>query len=290
MRRTFAPEPLQLKVIDMNVGREATGLVTAIYFAGLAFSPASAQDSKDRAIEQYTCKDIMRESGASRDVAIAFLRGFLLGKSGTTKFNLDVLHKQSDEFIERCLTNPGEKATPEYSEELKFTGERMINMLRNCLLLATLVLGAMFSEHAAAQNWTQVGTLSCRDDPNIGFIIIGHQPMQCVYSQAPGAVPQMPPQSYDGALSTIGVALAVSTGSVLGWAVFTPTTGVPAGALAGEYVGVSADVGLGLGAGANVLLGGSNRTIALQPLSLQGHGDQRDRRRIVTQAPLALDG
>ena len=66
MRRTFAPEPLQLKVIDMNVGREATGLVTAIYFAGLAFSPASAQDSKDRAIEQYTCKDIMRESGVGR--------------------------------------------------------------------------------------------------------------------------------------------------------------------------------------------------------------------------------
>lgn len=94
----------------------------------------------------------------------------------------------------------------------------MINMLRNCLLLATLVLGAMFSEHAAAQNWTQVGTLSCRDDPNIGFIIIGHQPTQCVYSQAPGAVPQVPPQSYDGALSTIGVALGVSTGSVLGWA------------------------------------------------------------------------
>jgi len=59
-------------------------------------------------------------------------------------------------------------------------------MLRNCLLLATLVLGAMFSEHTAAQNWTQVGTLSCRVDPNIGFIIIGHQAMQCVYSQAPG--------------------------------------------------------------------------------------------------------
>ncbi len=94
--------------------------------------------------------------------------------------------------------------------------------------------------------------------------------MQCVYTQAPGAVPQVPPQSYDGALSTVGIALGVSTGSVLGWAVFAPTSGVPAGALAGEYVGVSADVGLGLGAGANVLLGGSNRTIALQPLSLQG--------------------
>lgn len=58
--------------------------------------------------------------------------------------------------------------------------------------------------------------------------------------------------------------------AVLGWAVFAPTTGLPLGALAGEYVGVSGDVGIGLGAGANVLLGGSNRTIALQPISLQG--------------------
>ncbi|MGB8082016.1 MAG: DUF992 domain-containing protein, partial [Pseudolabrys sp.] len=32
----------------------------------------------------------------------------------------------------------------------------------------------------------------------------------------------------------------------------------------------SGDVGIGLGAGANILLGGSNRTIALQPISLQG--------------------
>ena len=143
-------------------------------------------------------------------------------------------------------------------------------MLRKYLLLAALGVGAIFSEHAAAQSWTQVGTLSCRVDPNIGFIIVGHQPMQCVYTQAPSAVPQMPPQSYDGALSTVGLALGVSTGSVLGWAVLAPTSGVPAGALAGEYVGVSADVGLGLGAGANVLLGGSNRTVALQPLSLQG--------------------
>lgn len=110
MCRAFAPEPLQLKVIDMNVGCTATVLAAAILQAGLALSSAVAQNDKDRAIEQYTCKDIMRESGASRDVAIAFLRGFLLGKSGSTKFNLDALHKQSDEFIERCLANPDEKA------------------------------------------------------------------------------------------------------------------------------------------------------------------------------------
>jgi hypothetical protein len=77
-------------------------------------------------------------------------------------------------------------------------------------------------------------------------------------------------EAYAGALNTVGLNVGVTAGGVLGWAVFAPTTGLPLGALAGEYVGVSGDVGIGLGAGANVLLGGSNRTIALQPISLQG--------------------
>ncbi len=94
----------------MGIGPKATIVIATVVYVGWTSSSASAQGSKDRMIEQYTCKDIMRESGPSRDVAIAFLRGFLLGKTGDTKFNIDVLHKQSDEFIERCLTNPDEKA------------------------------------------------------------------------------------------------------------------------------------------------------------------------------------
>jgi Protein of unknown function (DUF992) len=118
----------------------------------------------------------------------------------------------------------------------------------------------------APQSWTQVGSLSCKIDPNIGFIIVGHQPMECLFT--PNT--QTPPQAYDGAINTVGLNVGISAGGVLGWAVFAPTTGVPAGALAGDYVGVSGDIGIGVGAGANVLLGGSDRTIALQPLSLQG--------------------
>ena len=68
-------------------------------------------------------------------------------------------------------------------------------MVRKYLLLATFALGVVFAEQATAQSWTQVGTLSCRVDPNIGFIIIGHQPMRYVYTQAPNAIPQVPPQS-----------------------------------------------------------------------------------------------
>jgi HdeA/HdeB family protein len=86
-------------------------VVTAFaLLVGLGSVGASAQDSKDRTVEQYTCKDVMRESGANRDVVIAFLHGFLLGKSGSSRFNVDLLRKQSDDFIERCLDNPGEKA------------------------------------------------------------------------------------------------------------------------------------------------------------------------------------
>lgn len=69
-----------------------------------------AQDNTERAIEQYACKDVLREGGSNREVAIAFLHGFLLGKSGGSKFNLETLTKQTDAFLERCLENPHDKA------------------------------------------------------------------------------------------------------------------------------------------------------------------------------------
>jgi len=71
---------------------------------------AVAQDSGARKVEQYTCKDIMRESGSTRDTAIAFLHGFLLGKSGSDGFDLEALTKQTDAFIDHCLDNPAQKA------------------------------------------------------------------------------------------------------------------------------------------------------------------------------------
>jgi len=76
----------------------------------LAAETDLAQVDKNRTIEQYECKDVICDSGANRDVAIAFLHGFLLGRSGGSSFDLAALHKQSDAFIERCLDNPKEKA------------------------------------------------------------------------------------------------------------------------------------------------------------------------------------
>src|SRR4029453_8094491 len=125
----------------------------------------------------------------------------------------------------RHVASQRRRLTIENEPANNFHQGRATNMLRICFLLAMLCLSATFSVPAASQAWTQIGTLSCRVDPNIGFIIVGHQPMQCVYTQAPGALPQVPPQSYDGALNTVGLSIGFSAGSVLGWAVFAPTTG-----------------------------------------------------------------
>jgi hypothetical protein len=54
------------------------------------------------------------------------------------------------------------------------------------------------------------------------------------------------------------------------WGVFTNTTMRGPGFLAGDYVGASGEASIAAGLGANVLVGGSNRTIALQPVSVSG--------------------
>jgi hypothetical protein len=140
--------------------------------------------------------------------------------------------------------------------------------LKRFLIVAALALIALASPARikAQPSWTQIGVLTCRLNPSIGFVIAGHQSMECNYQPAG----PFPPQPYEGALNMVGLNLGVTAGGVLSWTVFAPTTGLPAGALAGDYVGASGDVGLGLGAGANVLLGGSGRSVALQPLSLEG--------------------
>ena len=141
-------------------------------------------------------------------------------------------------------------------------------MAGNHLAFAAFVCVGLLTAPAVAQpgpSWTQVGMLSCRLNPSIGFIIAGHQTMECQFTQN-----RFPPQAYEGALNTVGLDIGISAGGVLGWAVLAPTAGAPAGALAGEYVGASGDIGVGVGVGANVLVGGSGRTFALQPVSLEG--------------------
>jgi hypothetical protein len=92
----------------MNAIRAAAALAAVAWSAGP--SVVSAQDALNRTVDQFKCRDVMRENGANRDIAIAFLHGFLLGKSGGQSFNLDALKKQTEAFLDHCLSNPDGKA------------------------------------------------------------------------------------------------------------------------------------------------------------------------------------
>jgi hypothetical protein len=98
--------------------RASHGIAVAAFIAFAAFACGwtTARAANTRTIEQYTCKDVMREHGDNRDVTIAFLHGFLLGKSGGSAFDIDALHKQTSDFIEYCLDNPSAKAVDAMSK------------------------------------------------------------------------------------------------------------------------------------------------------------------------------
>ena len=86
------------------------GTLAIMLAGGLALGSAQAESQPDRTIEQFKCKDVMREPDQNREVAIAFLHGYLLGKSGDSKFNVETLEKQTDAFIDECLDNPQARA------------------------------------------------------------------------------------------------------------------------------------------------------------------------------------
>ena len=68
----------------------------------------------------------------------------------------------------------------------------------------------------------------------------------------------------------VGIDLGITEQSTLTWAVFAPVERAGIGDLSGNYAGAQGSANIGIGLGANVLIGGSANSIALQPLSVQG--------------------
>jgi Protein of unknown function (DUF992) len=125
-----------------------------------------------------------------------------------------------------------------------------------------LASGVSMAQISAAH--VQAGTLTCDISGGIGFIIGSQKALNCSF------VPTLlgPPEFYSGVINKLGIDLGGTRGGVMVWAVYAPTTRT-AGFLAGTYAGVSAEVTVGGGVGANILVGGSYRTVELQPLSVQ---------------------
>ena len=142
-------------------------------------------------------------------------------------------------------------------------------MLKNHLWFGICALAIVFAMPALAQTQPQpirVGGLTCDTGPRVGLLIGSRQRMSCVFRSTTAAQQY----HYRGRISRLGVDVGLTGGGRLFWGVFAPTTHIGPGALRGTYVGASGNAAFGLGLGANVLVGGSHRTISLQPLSVEG--------------------
>jgi hypothetical protein len=118
---------------------------------------------------------------------------------------------------------------------------------------------------ASAQTRIQAGVLECLGLGTTGFIIGSVHDLECVFRSDYG-----PTVRYHGLVRKFGLDLGYTEQSSLSWMVFAPTREIGPGDLAGNYVGVSASASAGLGLGANAMVGGSNNSFALQPLSFEG--------------------
>ena len=119
---------------------------------------------------------------------------------------------------------------------------------------------------ASAQSRVEVGVLTCSIAPSIGYVFASRRDMRCTYVPNDGSRPHR----YSATVGRVGLDLGVTREGVLVWGVFAPTYRINRKDLVGTYVGASAGAAVVVGVGANALFGGSNNTIALQPLSGEG--------------------
>ena len=134
------------------------------------------------------------------------------------------------------------------------------------MLAASLLLAAAGSSPARAQGiTTKTGLLTCHVARGFGWFVGSSRTAQCQYHPTGGTI-----ERYSGTISKIGIDIGYLAPIVLVWAVIAPSSVPSSGALAGNYFGGAAQAAVGIGGGVNVLLGGFDKSIALQPVSVEG--------------------
>ena len=134
--------------------------------------------------------------------------------------------------------------------------------------MATVTALAMLSlsPGLAQAQWIRTGVLTCDVSGGLGLIIGSQRSVNCSFTPDPLG----PSENYVGYITKFGLDIGITTAGVMMWGVWNTSSDRGYGFLAGDYVGASGEATVVAGLGANVLLGGSNRTVALQPLSVGG--------------------
>ena len=143
--------------------------------------------------------------------------------------------------------------------------DRIIDrMLATTAIVAAAAFLSLPAAHADEAG-IKVGVLKCDVESGVSFVFGSTRDVLCRYSPTGGSEAE----TYVGQIEKYGVDIGYMESGVMVWAVLAPSEEMKAAALAGTYVGATADVALGAGVGAKVLVGGGN-SIALQPLSISG--------------------
>jgi len=137
--------------------------------------------------------------------------------------------------------------------------------IRTTCLSAIAAAALMATAPTGAQANVEVGGLTCRSPGSVAYVVGSTLNFQCVFVPSGGG----PAHHYLGVVRRLGVDLGVTQNVSMGWVVFAPTGAIHPGDLAGNYAGVQGNASVGVGVGANALVGGSNNTIALQPVSAE---------------------
>ena len=139
----------------------------------------------------------------------------------------------------------------------------MVKLPLNAIVAGIAMIGASGVSPAMAAPRVEVGVMNCKIAGGAGFIVGSSKRIACTFQSGGHR------EYYSGTINKFGIDIGFTGSSVISWAVLAPTQGVREGGLAGHYGGATGEATLGVGLGANILIGGSSNTIALQPLSIQ---------------------
>jgi hypothetical protein len=138
-------------------------------------------------------------------------------------------------------------------------------MIRKFASVLAASLAAMLLAAPANAGNVKLGVLTCEIEGGAGVIIASHKGLDCTFKPSRGGHRER----YTGIISKIGLDVGVTHQGALVWAVLAVSRDYEPGRLAGDYLGATAEASIVTGGGANLLVGGFQRSFSLQPLSVQ---------------------
>jgi len=145
------------------------------------------------------------------------------------------------------------------------------NIVMTALLAVALFVGiqVVSAEGQRTTSGTKIGLLTCKTVPGSGVNLIIHstRDITCKFESTAGGSAE----HYKGEMGIgLGIDLNIKQDETIGYSVLSADFKAGTYQLAGKYAGAKASATFGVGVGVAILLGGSDDSIALQPIALSG--------------------